>query len=98
MWFKWYWCMLFEFAIVIVCCVIRAVGNLVCIVWDVCMHLLCMYQCGMSHIIFDSFFLMMRRPPRSTRADTLFPYTTLFRSTDAADDPSLCRQLAFDSL
>src|SRR3546814_10095927 len=26
------------------------------------------------------FFLMMRRPPRSTRADTLFPYTTLFRS------------------
>src|SRR3546814_12196653 len=26
------------------------------------------------------FFLMMRRPPRSTRTDTLFPYTTLFRS------------------
>src|SRR3546814_1441142 len=25
-------------------------------------------------------FLMIRRPPRSTRTDTLFPYTTLFRS------------------
>src|SRR3546814_1171475 len=27
---------------------------------------------------------MIRRPPRSTRTDTLFPYTTLFRSTDPA--------------
>src|SRR3546814_4070001 len=26
------------------------------------------------------YFLMIRRPPRSTRTDTLFPYTTLFRS------------------
>src|SRR3546814_16426982 len=31
---------------------------------------------------FFFFFLMIRRPPRSTRTDTLFPYTTLFRSTD----------------
>src|SRR3546814_16833540 len=31
----------------------------------------CMFLC---------FFLMTRRPPRSTRTDTLFPYTTLFRS------------------
>src|SRR3546814_3545889 len=31
-----------------------------------------------SFIIF--FFLMIRRPPRSTRTDALFPYTTLFRS------------------
>src|SRR3546814_1453078 len=30
------------------------------------------------HCLF--FFLMIRRPPRSTRTDTLFPYTTLFRS------------------
>src|SRR3546814_20038088 len=30
------------------------------------------------------FFLMIRRPPRSTRTDTLFPYTTLFRSLVAA--------------
>src|SRR3546814_20618539 len=29
---------------------------------------------------------MVRRPPRSKRTDTLFPYTTLFRSHDAADD------------
>src|SRR3546814_12306170 len=29
------------------------------------------------------FFLMIRRPPRSTRTDTLFPYTTLFRSRAA---------------
>src|SRR3546814_17093427 len=29
---------------------------------------------------FIIFFLMIRRPPRSTRTDTRFPYTTLFRS------------------
>src|SRR3546814_8821789 len=29
------------------------------------------------------FFLIIRRPPRSTRTDTLFPYTTLFRSQPA---------------
>src|SRR3546814_14951783 len=29
------------------------------------------------------FCLMIRRPPRSTRTDTLFPYTTLFRSFTA---------------
>src|SRR3546814_15526034 len=32
------------------------------------------------------FFLMIRRPPRSTRTDTLFPYTTLFRSLVLPDD------------
>src|SRR3546814_16017250 len=32
---------------------------------------------------FVVFFLMIRRPPRSTRTDTLFPYTTLFRSIAA---------------
>src|SRR3546814_8521681 len=31
-------------------------------------------------VIFYVFLLMIRRPPRSTRTDTLFPYTTLFRS------------------
>src|SRR3546814_5633605 len=31
------------------------------------------------------FFLMILRPPRSTRTDTLFPYTTLFRSLDRPD-------------
>src|SRR3546814_4445356 len=29
---------------------------------------------------------MIRRPPRSTRTDTLFPYTTLFRSLENARD------------
>src|SRR3546814_7909764 len=44
---------------------------------------------GRTSVLFDIlfficffFFLMIRRPPRSTRTDTLFPYTTLFRSTD----------------
>src|SRR3546814_1429085 len=36
------------------------------------------------------FFLMIRRPPRSTRTDTLFPYTTLFRSL--VDDRAYGRQ------
>src|SRR3546814_14929888 len=30
--------------------------------------------------VYFFFFLMIRLPPRSTRTDTLFPYTTLFRS------------------
>src|SRR3546814_16545175 len=34
------------------------------------LHLVCLFL----------FFLMIRRPPRSTRTDTLFPYTTRFRS------------------
>src|SRR3546814_13890212 len=33
------------------------------------------------------FVLMIRRPPRSTRTDTLFPYTTLFRSPERKADP-----------
>src|SRR3546814_8950174 len=36
--------------------------------------------------LFFFFFLMKRRPPRSTRTDTLFPYTTLFRSVRHAQD------------
>src|SRR3546814_2661992 len=38
------------------------------LVWSVCVYIF--------------FFLSIRRPPRSTRTDTLFPYTTLFRSAD----------------
>src|SRR3546814_11172503 len=38
------------------------------------MYRICVY------CTFFFFFLMIRRPPRSTRTDTLFPYTTLFRS------------------
>src|SRR3546814_8902052 len=34
---------------------------------------------------------MIRRPPRSTRTDTLFPYTTLFRSVRVRGDPLAAR-------
>src|SRR3546814_6701120 len=37
------------------------------------------------------FFLMIRRPPRSTRTDTLFPYTTLFRSFPSCSRRPACR-------
>src|SRR3546814_13805066 len=40
--------------------------------------------CGFAMICCSIFFLMIRRPPRSTRTDTLFPYTTLFRSANKA--------------
>src|SRR3546814_18876701 len=42
------------------------------------MYLLTLLDCRLF-----CFFLMIRRPPRSTRTDTLFPYTTLFRSRSA---------------
>src|SRR3546814_19811378 len=47
------------------------------------------------------FFLIIRRPPRSTRTDTLFPYTTLFRSgvlmePGARDAARLVRRRAGD--
>src|SRR3546814_4261272 len=38
-----------------------------------------LFSSSLSLLLFF-FFLMIRRPPRSTRTDTLFPYTTLFRS------------------
>src|SRR3546814_11117704 len=41
--------------------------------------LLCIDE-AMCEVYTCVFFLMIRRPPRSTRTDTLFPYTTLFRS------------------
>src|SRR3546814_9965556 len=40
---------------------------------------------GLVSDMFLFFFLMIRRPPRSTRTDTLFPYTTLFRLAKAGD-------------
>src|SRR3546814_20673113 len=36
--------------------------------------------CVMRSFFIYCFFLMIRRPPRTTRADTLFPYSTRFRS------------------
>src|SRR3546814_12164291 len=38
------------------------------------------YIVRILYLFLSFFFLMIRRPPRSTRTDTLFPYTTLFRS------------------
>src|SRR3546814_1483424 len=40
--------------------------------------------CRQCEVFVVCFFLRRRRPPRSTRTDTLFPYTTLFRSRSAA--------------
>src|SRR3546814_12461175 len=47
-------------------------------VWGVVNVLFIVLVC--AHDLSCFLFLMIRRPPRSTRADTLFPYTTLFRS------------------
>src|SRR3546814_7653411 len=45
------------------------------------------------YAFFFFFFLMIRRPPRSTRTDTLFPYTTLFRSEDYPNLSNWLREL-----
>src|SRR3546814_5582151 len=47
------------------------------------------------------FFLRIRRPPRSTRTDTLFPYTTLFRSRGVREDsvaPPTARERTVDGV
>src|SRR3546814_19680828 len=44
----------------------------------------CTNDLRVDYNIFLVLFLMIRRPPRSTRTDTLFPYTTLFRSIVSA--------------
>src|SRR3546814_6308784 len=49
---------------------------------SVLFSMLCIWlSCIWGYCDFFFFFLMIRRPPRSTRTDTLFPYTTLFRSS-----------------
>src|SRR3546814_16853348 len=50
------------------------------------------YQLDSDNVLF---FLMIPRPPRSTRTDTLFPYTTLFRSAadrDRSQEPDRTRR------
>src|SRR3546814_19862382 len=49
---------------------------------------MCVSGSVISCLFFVFFFLMIRRPPRSTRTDTLFPYTTLFRSSHRGVDQS----------
>src|SRR3546814_12805858 len=49
-------------------------------------YLLIVTFCSSFFCLF--FFLMIRRPPRSTRTDTLFPYTTLFRSPPPPSMPT----------
>src|SRR3546814_6393944 len=56
----------------------------------VSLFFLCYYFCYVYLVLWFLyfcffFFLMIRRPPRSTRTDTLFPYTTLFRSHHGID-------------
>src|SRR3546814_17079663 len=52
---------------------------------EICLTLYCMFVYTCHVIFFLLFFLMIRRPPRSTRTDTLFPYTTLFRSDERTE-------------
>src|SRR3546814_12336372 len=55
-----------------------------------------LFSVRLLYLIFF-FFLMIRRPPRSTRTDTLFPYTTLFRSPSFLSSGCwrrACRRLA----
>src|SRR3546814_16765476 len=44
-----------------------------------CVFAVCLLSASVVYALFV--YLSIRRPPRSTRTDTLFPYTTLFRST-----------------
>src|SRR3546814_20818428 len=55
----------------------------------------------MYHFFVESvllFFLRIRRPPRSTRTDTLFPYTTLFRAQRVAVDADFTAPVAVDAV
>src|SRR3546814_6871537 len=52
-----------------------------------------MLRLTLELMTFVFFFLMIRRPPRSTRTDTLFPYTTLFRSYRPARRKELRRPI-----
>src|SRR3546814_9140078 len=48
--------------------------------WLLCGAVSLLLRLGPARTCIVLVFLMIRRPPRSTRTDTLFPYTTLFRS------------------
>src|SRR3546814_10661697 len=56
----------------------QVLAALLSLTWCLLIILLVMPHVFVSFFVF--FFLMIRRPPSSTRTDTLFPFTTLFRS------------------
>src|SRR6056297_3885902 len=59
------------------------------------MYVLKIYHLVLASFALFFFFFMIRRPPRSTRTDTLFPYTTLFRSPAPRAPPRpACRSRA----
>src|SRR3546814_9259436 len=70
-------------------------------VFDCCSHVSAIYVlhllscCCLCHSLMFVFCLMIRRPPRSTRTDTLFPYTTLFRSLRLQPQSGVGRPLPF---
>src|SRR3546814_11821130 len=61
---------------ILFCCLILCLLHFLLLVFYIVFY--CIIY--LSSILFF-FFLMIRLPPRSTRTDTLFPYTTLFRSS-----------------
>src|SRR3546814_15832005 len=75
-----------SFVIFFVC--ILSCHDVVLLVWMTLFYLcLCLFVLVfILYYLCFFFFLMIRRPPRSTRTDTLFPYTTLFRSDDDGGD------------
>src|SRR3546814_5699379 len=69
----------------IFCLLFDCFGDLLCVNFSISYTLVlfvCVFfvLCLLLLLSFFFFFLMIRRPPRSTRTDTPFPYTTLFRS------------------
>src|SRR3546814_14225737 len=61
--------------------------NICTVICDNCCLCCCTVWCIFINVVF---FLMIRRPPRSTRTDTLFPYTTLFRSAGTRPQRRQC--------
>src|SRR5216110_2880354 len=59
---------------------------------DSCKHIIFSAMVSVSPTIIAFFFLIMRPPPRSTQAHTLFPYTTLFRSEEKPGDERVAEE------
>src|SRR3546814_21171668 len=70
------------YSFMLICYLVRSLICLLVVPFICCMVFLSPCFIHLFCVVFFFFFLMIRRPPRSTRTDTLFPYTTLFRSAD----------------